>query len=185
MRSRILVRVPRRGGRSRSGGIGRLVPVLVAVFAWGSPACAGDAQGVWLTEARDAAVLIARCAGEEDALTLCGRIVWLKDANDASGAPRVDTRNPDPSRRSRPICGLVVMRGLLPSGPDRWDDGSVYNPQDGRTYTGDMTLLTDRRLRVRAYLGIPFFGQTQIWTRAERSAAGLIEYNCRYIRVPS
>jgi hypothetical protein len=47
-----------------------------------------------------------------------------------------------------------------------------------------MALLTDSTLRVRAYLDIPFFGQTQVWTRAERSAAGLVEYNCRYVRVP-
>jgi hypothetical protein len=47
-----------------------------------------------------------------------------------------------------------------------------------------MALLADRRLRVRAYLGVPFLGEMQVWTRAERSAAGLMEYNCRYIRVP-
>ena len=61
------------------------------------------------------------------------------------------------------------MGGLRPSSPDRWDDGSVYNPQDGRIYTGEMALLADRRLRVRAHLGMPFFGQTQVWTRADRS----------------
>jgi hypothetical protein len=38
--------------------------------------------------------------------------------------------------------------------------------------------------REKSGLGIPFLGQTQVWTRAERSAAGLMEYNCRYIRVP-
>jgi len=160
------------------------VTALVTASAGAWPAHAADPAGVWLTEARDAAVLIARCGGDEDASLLCGRIVWLKDADDASGTPRSDTRNPDPARRARPICGLVVMGGLRPSGPDEWDDGSVYNPQDGRLYTGDMVLLSDRRLRVRAYLGLPFLGQTQVWTRAERSAAGLIEYNCRYVRVP-
>jgi uncharacterized protein (DUF2147 family) len=185
MHSRMPAPVPRRGAhRARNHAVGRLAPVLVAALAWAWPACAADPQGVWLTEARDAAVLIAPCAGDDDGLMLCGRIVWLKDANDESGAPRRDTRNPDPARRARPICGLVVMGGLRPSGPDRWDDGSVYNPQDGRIYTGEMALLADRRLRVRAYLGMPFFGQTQVWTRADRSAAGLIEYNCRYIRVP-
>lgn len=145
-------------------------------------ALAADPLGVWLTEGRDAAVAIAPCGG--DWLLLCGRIVWLKDATDESGRPRLDSRNPDPARRGRPICGLEVMGGLRPSDPDSWDGGSVYNPQDGRIYRGDMALLTDSTLRVRAYLGVPFFGQTQVWTRAERSAAGLVEYNCRYVRVP-
>lgn len=142
-------------------------------------ASAADPQGVWLTEGRDAAVVIAPCGDR-----LCGRIVWLKDATGDSGRARVDTRNPDPARRSQPICGLVVLDGLKPSGPDRWEEGIVYNPQDGGLYSGDMTLLADTTLRVRAYLGMPFFGQTQVWRRAERSAAGIIEYNCRYVRVP-
>jgi uncharacterized protein (DUF2147 family) len=146
-------------------------------------ALGADPQGVWLTEDRDAAVDIAPC-GDDNWLLLCGRIVWLKDATDESGRPRLDSRNPDPARRARPICGLVVLGGLRPSGPDAWDGGSVYNPQDGRIYSGDMALLADTTLRVRAYLGVPFFGKTQIWRRAERSAAGLVEYNCRYVRVP-
>jgi uncharacterized protein (DUF2147 family) len=155
--------------------------LLVAAMPGG--AFAADPQGVWLTEGRDAAVAITPCAGD-DWLLLCGRIVWLQDATDESGRPRRDARNPDPARRSRPLCGLVVMGGLRPSGPDSWDGGSVYNPQDGRIYSGDMALLADTTLRVRAYLGVPFFGQTQVWTRAERSAAGIVEYNCRYVRVP-
>lgn len=117
------------------------VAAIASTAALPGEALAGDPQGVWLTQARDAAILLASCAGEADALTLCGRIVWLKDANDASGTPRVDTKNPDPTRRGRAICGLVVMGGLQPSGADRWDSGSVYNPQDGQIYTGDMALL--------------------------------------------
>jgi uncharacterized protein (DUF2147 family) len=163
-------------------GKGCLAGVLLAAATTGT-AFAADPQGVWLTEDRDAAVAIAPCGGG-DWLLLCGRIVWLKDATEQNGMPRLDSRNPNPARRGRPICGLVVMGGLRPSGPDSWDGGSVYNPQDGRIYRGDMALLADTTLRVRAYLGVPFFGQTQVWTRAERSAAGLVEYNCRYVRVP-
>jgi hypothetical protein len=98
----------------RVGVVGSSAAPIVCL-AWTSAASAGDPQGVWLTEARDAAVMILPCAGDEDSLALCGRIVWLKDANDADGIARVDTRNPDPARRARPICGMVVMRGLRPS----------------------------------------------------------------------
>jgi uncharacterized protein (DUF2147 family) len=146
-------------------------------------ALAGDPAGVWLTEQRDAAVAIGPCGGEI-ALMLCGRIVWLQSATDERGLPRLDSRNPDPHRRSRPVCGLVVMGGLTPSAPGSWDSGTVYNPQDGRIYSGDMTMLSGTTLRVRAYLGVPFFGESQIWTRAERTAAGIVEYNCRFVRVP-
>jgi uncharacterized protein (DUF2147 family) len=155
----------------------------VLTLSLSSAASAADPQGVWLTEERDAAVAIAPCTGDYDGL-LCGRIVWLKDATGENGLPRLDTRNPDPARRARSICGLLVMGGLRPSGPNSWDGGSVYNPQDGRIYSGDIELLANSTLRVRAYLGIPLLGKTQIWRRAERSAAGIMEYNCRYVRVP-
>jgi uncharacterized protein (DUF2147 family) len=168
--------------RLQSRRIGRFAGILLAALAPGG-ALGADPYGVWLTGDRDAAVEIAPCGGN-DWLLLCGRIVWLEDSTDDSGRPRVDSRNPDPARREQPICGLFVMDGLRLSGPDTWGGGSVYNPQDGRIYSADMKLLADTTLRVRAYLGVPFFGKTQIWTRAERSAAGLVEYNCLTVRVP-
>jgi uncharacterized protein (DUF2147 family) len=155
---------------------------VLVLAAMPSGAIAGDPQGIWLTEGRDAAIAIGSCGGGEP--PLCGRIVWLLNATDESGRPRRDGRNPDAGRQSRAICGLMVMSGLNPSGPNSWDGGTVYNPQDGRLYSGDIALLGDAKLRVRAYLAVPFFGQTQVWTRAERSAAGIVEYDCRYVRVP-
>ena len=171
------------GGVGLNGGANAWCVGALLLAALPVNALAGDPAGVWLTEGRDAAVAIGRCGGEFS-LMVCGRIVWLQNATDESGQPRLDSRNPDPVGRSRPICGLVVMGGLTPSGPNSWAGGTVYNPQDGRIYSGDMTMLSGTTLRVRAYLGVPFFGETQIWTRAERTAAGIMEYNCRFVRVP-
>jgi uncharacterized protein (DUF2147 family) len=179
---RIEHRAEQRRRLNAGAKLARYVGALL-VAALPVDAIAADLAGVWLTEGRDAAVAIGQCSGEI-ALMLCGRIVWLQNATDDSGHPRLDSRNPDPLGRSRPVCGLVVMGGLTPSGPNSWDGGTVYNPQDGRIYSGDMTMLSGTTLRVRAYLGVPFLGQSQIWTRAERTAAGIMEYNCRFVRVP-
>ena len=94
----------------------------------------------------------------------------------------------DPSAKERPWA--TTQRTSSAScwtrrtGSDSWTGGTVYNPQDGRIYSGDMTMLSGTSLRVRAYLGVPFLGESQIWTRAERTAAGIMEYNCRFVRVP-
>lgn len=176
--------LPPRAERPRpSRGRGRLAGILVLATLAPGWAFAADPQGVWLTGKKDAAVAVAPCRGN-DWLLLCGRIVWLEDAIDASGQPRRDDNNPDPAKRDRPICGLVVLGGLRLSGPNAWDDGSVYNPQDGRLYSADMKLLADGTLRVRAYLGVPLFGESQIWTRADRSTAGRAKYACRAADVP-
>jgi uncharacterized protein (DUF2147 family) len=160
---------------------------LLGILLAGAMPSGGSAavvpEGVWLTEGRDAAVELTPC-GSEPLVLLCGRIVWLQNATDESGLPRVDSLNPEAARRSRPVCGLMVMGGLRAAAANHWDSGSIYNPQDGRIYSADVMVLSSTTLRVRAYLGVPFFGEMQVWTRAERSAAGITEYNCRFVRVP-
>ena len=146
---------------------------LLVLAATSSAALAGDPKGVWMTEGKDAALTITQCGGQ-----LCGRIVWLASATDRSGALRLDDKNPDPAKRAQRICGLVAITGLKPSGPDRWD-GSVYNPQDGKTYRSNITVLSDTTLKIRAYIGLPIFGRSETWTRVHDPAASGIDYNCR------
>lgn len=145
--------------------MGLLVPAALS-----SAALAADPRGVWLTEGKDAALTITDCGAQ-----LCGRIIWLESATDESGSLRLDDKNPDPAKQTQRICGLVVIRGLEPSGPSTWQ-GYVYNPQDGRTYRGNITVLSDSRLRLRAYIGLPIFGKSQTWTRTDPNS---VEYNCR------
>jgi uncharacterized protein (DUF2147 family) len=71
-----------------------------------------------------------------------------------------------------------VITDLKPSSPDTWE-GYVYNPQDGKTYNGNVTVLSDKALRLRAYIGLPIFGKSQTWTRVDRAAVNDIEYGCR------
>lgn len=152
--------------------LARMTGLLVLV-AMSSTALAADPRGVWLTEDKDAALTITNCGDQ-----LCGRIVWLERDTDRSGSLRMDRNNPDPAQQTQRICGMVVMSGLKPSGPDTWE-GYVYNPQDGKTYSGNMTALSDEALKLRAYIGLPIFGRSQIWTRVNSAAANSIEYSCR------
>jgi uncharacterized protein (DUF2147 family) len=150
-----------------------LLTAFLVLATTSSTALAADLQGVWLTEDKDAALTITNCGGQ-----LCGRIIWLESATDRSGALRLDQNNPDLAKQTQRVCGLVVISGLKPSGPDTWD-GSVYNPQDGQTYSGNITVLSDKALKVRAYIGLPIFGRSQTWTRVNSPGANDIEYNCR------
>lgn len=153
--------------------VSRTLGGFLVLAALSSPALAADPRGVWLTEDKDAALTITTCGGQ-----LCGRIIWLENATDRSGSLRRDQHNPDPAKRTQRICGLVVIRDLKPSGPNTWD-GNVYNPQDGKTYSGNITVLSDQALKLRAYIGLPIFGRSQTWTRVNSQAASSIEYKCR------
>lgn len=123
-------------------------------------ALAQSPHGVWLTEDQGAHIEFAPC-GER----LCGRIIWLKDAVDKNGQPHRDDHNPDRSLRQRTIQGSVIIRDLKRRNDREWANGSVYNPDDGRTYGFEIHLQSDGRLKVRGYFGIPLLGGSQYWRR--------------------
>jgi uncharacterized protein (DUF2147 family) len=112
--------------------------------------------GAWFVNGTGAALQLFNCSG-----LLCGRIVSLKNTRDTAGRPASDDNNPDPGSRRRPLCGLTVLRGLHPVGRDRWNSGSLYNPDDGRTYRVSAKLRSADVLVARVYLGSPLFGETK------------------------
>jgi uncharacterized protein (DUF2147 family) len=64
--------------------------------------------------------------------SLCGTITW-------TDAQRTDQHNPDPALRSRSTVGVRVFFDMRPNGENRWS-GQAYNPEDGRTYSGNMSV---------------------------------------------
>ena len=78
-----------------------------------------------------------------------------------------DIHNPDPAKRERPLIGLVVMKGISPDGPSKWDGGTAYDPKTGNTYSVSLQYDGGNTLKVRGYLSVSFIGRTEVWTRAE------------------
>ena len=93
---------------------------------------------------------------------LCGRIVWLQHPRDQAGQLVRDLENPDPASRQRPLCGQTILWGLQPADIDHWENGWLYNPDDGKTYRVRAELRSADSFVARIYLGAPFFGET--WT---------------------
>jgi uncharacterized protein (DUF2147 family) len=137
--------------------------ILAASFALAAaPALATPSpQGVWLVQDQTAKVRIEPCAGRAD--QLCGEIVWLKAPTDESGQPKRDIHNNDPALRSRPVMGLTMIRDFKPAGPDKWDDGKIYDPRSGKTYNSKMQLKPDGTLNVQGCVAM--FCQGQTWRR--------------------
>jgi uncharacterized protein (DUF2147 family) len=140
----------------------RLVCFLLLVqFATPPPGAQSPTPvGVWLHDNKRIEIEIAPCGDR-----LCGKLVWFRWPNDAQGLPLVDLNNPDPALRSRPLLGLTVLQDLRRTGENTWEDGNIYNPDDGVNYNAAMSIQDDGSLRVRAYVLIPLFGKTFIWTR--------------------
>jgi uncharacterized protein (DUF2147 family) len=48
-----------------------------------------------------------------------------------------------------------------------WSGGTIYNPDDGKTYSCKLTMMDPKTMKVRGYFGISILGKTQIWNRVE------------------
>ena len=116
-----------------------------------------DATGEWLVAERTARISIADCGG-----ALWGVVSW--EANPGG----VDDKNPDPAKRSRPTLAMPVLLGMTASGPNQWA-GQIYNSENGKTYSGGLTLINPDVLRVRGCIFFILCGGEN-WTRAVLTA---------------
>jgi uncharacterized protein (DUF2147 family) len=127
----------------------------MALALTGAPALAADPSGNWLVADKTAVIRIAPCAE-----AYCGTIAWTSQ-------PGTDEHNPDPSKRDRPIEGTQILLAMKPAGGNRWD-GEIYNPENGKTYSGHIILVNPDLLRVEGCL--LFFCGGENWTRSRGSA---------------
>ncbi|MFC2131290.1 DUF2147 domain-containing protein [Bacteroidota bacterium] len=123
----------------------------------------GDAViGIWLTQDKDSKIEIYK-KGDK----YYGKIIWLKEPN-RKGKPKVDDKNPDPKKQDRAIMGLVILKRFVYDDDYEWEDGEIYDPKSGKTYSCNMELSKDKKtLEVRGYIGISLFGRTAVWTRSK------------------
>ena len=119
--------------------------------------------GVWADDSGDSHIEFYRC-GE----LLCGRLVWLRNPADVNGKPRLDERNPDPTRRPQPLQNLTVLQNLrFNAETDRWEDGEIYDPENGRTYSCYLASAGKDRLEVKGYIGFSLIGKSHYWQRVK------------------
>lgn len=146
-----------------SGGLLRLVTALAGAAICYAPAFAEPGEaGIWYDDTGKGAVKIEICTPT----TLCGKIYWLKEPLTAKGEPKTDRYNPEPSMRTRPICGLPVLGDLEQLSDGGFDNGWVYDPKEGKSYSVALDLVDADTLKVTGYKGMRFLGKSFIWKRA-------------------
>lgn len=134
--------------------------VTVLVLPAYSQNKADDIIGVWLTGGKEPAKIQIYRSGEK----FYGKIIWLKNPTE-NGKQRMDTNNPDETKRNNPVMGTVILSGFRFDGDEEWKGGDIYDPESGKTYSSYMYLKDTNTLKVRGYVGISLFGRTETWTR--------------------
>ena len=138
--------------------------LLVLVTCWfGATAvhATDPASPIGLWKGQDATFEMFDSEGKLNA-----RIVALSEPKTTEGKEKTDIYNPDPKKRSHPIIGLVFISGFTKKSDTRWENGTVYDPKSGRTYSCFMELQGPNKIKVRGYIGIALMGRNYFWTRA-------------------
>jgi uncharacterized protein (DUF2147 family) len=128
-----------------------------AVSVGGVAHAASPIEGRWLTPVQHGVVEITAC-GE----AICGRVL-SSDTLKADPALK-DIHNKDAALRTRSVKGMTMLAGFT-GGPKEWKGGTAYNPDDGNTYKGSLTLADANTLKVTGCVVFPLC-KTQTWTRA-------------------
>jgi uncharacterized protein (DUF2147 family) len=118
-----------------------MILAVAASAALTSGALASEVTGEWARDDGKAKVRFIACGA-----AVCGAITWLRDKD-------------SPAK-----IGQQVFFDMKPSGDDAWT-GSAFNPDDGRTYSGKMTLSGDHLMTAGCVLG-GLICQSVAWTRA-------------------
>lgn len=113
------------------------------------------ANGVWKTTEDGGRVEISDVGG-----AITGRLLTSAKLNANPG--QMDERNADPALRSRTLKGMELFSRMTGKAP-LWK-GKVYNPLDGKTYSGSVTLLNADTLKLTGCVATVFC-RSQTWTR--------------------
>lgn len=117
----------------------------------------GQIEGVWLNARGDGFIEFNVSDG-----VLSGTIIGAPLAEDRL---RKDTNNPDPALRERLLQGVTILDEFSFDGQETWTGGTIYDPNNGKTYNCKITMIDEDTIEVRGYVGISLFGRTEVWKR--------------------
>ena len=134
----------------------------IAFFVSDNVFAQSDILGVWYDSNKSGKIEIYKKNSK-----YFGKLVWLKDPIDEdTGKPILDKENPDKSKRDQPVDGLVILKDFeYDSKKEEFSGGTIYDPENGKTYKAKITLKDKNNLELRGYVGIPALGRTEKWTK--------------------
>lgn len=137
--------------------------LLTAVCSQSFAQKADAILGKWKAEEKILTIQIYKSGSEYR-----GKIVSFKDRHhpELDPAKKLDEHNPKPALRSRRLIGTDILWGLQYKAPDHiWEDGTIYNPQKGNSYSVSARIGKNGKLELRAYKGISLLGKTMTFVR--------------------
>jgi uncharacterized protein (DUF2147 family) len=136
--------------------------LFFACFLFASSLVFGQADkitGIWVPAKGTSQVRIFKATNGK----YYGKVEWLKEDKD-----KLDVNNPDEKQRSRKIWGSMILKDFsFNAEKNRWEGGTVYDPDNGKTYDCYMWFeKDDNTMTLKGYvLGMKFIGRAENWKR--------------------
>lgn len=67
--------------------------------------------------------------------------------------------------RSVPLKGYRLLKDFVYKGGGEWAEGTIYDPENGSTYSCVIKMKDDNTLDIRGYVGVKALGRTDVWKR--------------------
>lgn len=115
-------------------------------------------KGTWYNEEKDSKLQFFKTGDK-----LFCKVIWV-DPN--AHLPATDIHNPNDKLKSQPTIGLVFLKNFVYKNNNVWEDGTVYDPKNGKTYSGIVTIVNANKIDLRGYIGFSLIGRTSHFTRA-------------------
>ena len=144
-----------------------LAALLLPLAAYASPS---DIAGTWLTPESQGLIQISVTPHKGTVPPKTGTVplisgIIIGSAVANAERPSTDVNNPEESMRNRPLIGLEILSGFKYAGNGRWTGGTIYDPDNGKTYRCKLRLVDRDTLEVRGYIGVSLIGRTEVWKR--------------------
>jgi uncharacterized protein (DUF2147 family) len=128
-----------------------IMAISLNLFAQSKP---DDIVGNWMTADKTTIVQIMKSGNN-----YIGKLIWSKQKN------RKDHLNPDEGKKEKYLLNSLILTKFEHDGDQSYINGEIYDPNSGKTYDSNLTLVSKNRLKVQGYVGITMFGRSSEWTR--------------------
>ena len=119
-------------------------------------------EGIWTCSKKDCKVEIYKTGNTYEA-----KLLWARKELDEKGNPKLDVKNPDPSKRNLPIIGGRTLWNAKYNATTKYfEDATAY--RNGRHFCGKFKLNEDGTLTIVGYIcsmNILRFSET--WSRVK------------------
>lgn len=130
--------------------------ILLTIFSFLSNAQtkANSIVGKYMVPSKDGAIQISENNGK-----YTGKIILNKDAS------KLDMNNPDAEKQQRKVLGLNILNDFTFDGDDTWENGTIYDPKNGKTYSSKITQNENGDLNIRGFIGFSIIGRTETFVK--------------------